>query len=175
MSELVTRLRELGVGVDDCLTLQYSEGAEVWHCTDGYVQDSVAETDTASMLAGLLATGVPIYSTYGDTEPGCDILNEMRGNDLLEDYDYEGWFEEFLTEKLQETIFEGEYSLEYSTTQYDYKRGRCDISTEVRVRAGDLYDLEDYQNDSAASVSADSLVAGFEISVRTKAGVLTRD
>jgi hypothetical protein len=28
--------------------------------------------------------------------------------------------------------------LEYSTTQYDYKRGRCDISAEVRVRAGDL-------------------------------------
>ena len=175
MGDLVTRLRELGVDREECLTLSYSEGAEVWHCTDSYVEESVAETDTAAMLAGLLATGVPVFSTYGDTGPGCDILNEMRDNDLLEDYDYEGWFEEYLTEKLQETIYDGEYALEYSTEQYDYKRGRCDISTTVRVRAGDLYDLEDFRDNNVASVTPDTFVAGFEVSVRTKAGTLTLD
>ena len=69
-----------------------------------------------------------------------DILNEMRANGLLEDYDSEGLgFGDYISRRSwQETIYDGEYSLEYSTTQYDYKRGRCDISTEVRVRAGDL-------------------------------------
>jgi hypothetical protein len=175
VSDLVTRLRELHVDADDCLTLSYSDGSEVWHCTDTYVEESVAETDTAAMLAGLLASGVPIYGTYGSYEPGCDILNEMRDNGVLDEYDYNGWFEEYLTEKLQETIHDGEYALEHSTTQYDYKRGRCEISTEIRIKAGDLYDMADYQNDDAVSVTPDSLVAGFEVCVRTNAGTLTLD
>ena len=175
MSDLVTRLRELHVDANDYLTLIYSEGAEVWHCTDSYVQESVAETDTAAMLAGLLATGVPIYSVYGEMDSGSDLLNEMRDNGLLEDYDYEGWFEEYLTEQLQATIYDGEYSLEHSTEHYDYKRGRCEISTEVRVRAGDFYDMADYQTEGALFVSPDNIVSGFEVTVRTKAGTLTLD
>ena len=175
MSDLVTRLRELHVDADDCLTLSYSDASEVWHCTDTYVEESVAETDTAAMLAGLLSSGVPVYSAYGSTEPGCDILNEMRDNGLLDDYDYSGWVEEYLTEKLQETIYEGEYSLEHSTTQYDFKRGRCEISTEIRIKAGDLYDMADFENESAVGVTPASLVTGFEVSVRTNAGTLTLD
>jgi len=175
MSDLVTRLRELHVDADDCLTLSYSEGCDVWHINESHVEESVAETNTAARLAGLLSSGVAVYSTYGEVSAGCDILNEMRQNGALEDYDYEGWFEEYLFEKLQETIYDGEYSLEYSTTQYDYKRGRCDISTQVRVRAGDLYDLADFQTESAVGITPETFVAGFEVSVRTSAGTLTLD
>jgi hypothetical protein len=175
MSDITDRLRELSVGADDCLTLTYTEGCDVWHVNESHVQESVSETSTAAMLAGLLASGVPVYGAYGNAEPGCDILNEMRDNGALDDYDYEGWFEEYLTEKLQETIYDGEYSLDYSTTQYDYKRGRCDISTEVRVRAGDLYDMVDYQNDTTVGRTPSSLTTGFEVSVQTKAGTLTFD
>ena len=175
MSDLVTRLRELHVDADDCLTLSYSEGCDVWHINESHVDESVYETETASLLAGLLTSGVPVYGAWGGIDPGCDILNEMRGNGHLDDYDREDWFGEYITEKLQETIYEGEYSLDYSTTQYDYKRGRCEISTEVRLRAGDLYDMADYQNDDAVGVTPDSLVSGFEVSVRTKAGTLTLD
>tara|TARA_R110002074_G_scaffold172164_1_gene334739 strand:+ start:110 stop:637 length:528 start_codon:yes stop_codon:yes gene_type:complete len=175
MSDIIDRLRELSVDAEDCLALRYSEGCDVWHINESHVQESVAETGTASMLAGLLASGVPIYGTWGSAEPGCDILNEMRSSGALEDYDYEGWFEEYLAEKLAETIYEGEYSLEYSTTQYDYKRGRCDISTEVRVRAGDLYDMVDFQNESVAARTPERLLSGFEVSIQTKNGTLTLD
>ena len=173
MSDFVNKLRELAVADDDFVTLSFTEGNEVWHCTDSYVQDSVYETETAAMLAGLLSSGVPIYGTWGDASPGGDILNEMRFNGRLDDYDYEGWFQEYLTEKLQETIYEGEYSLEYSTEQYDYKRGRCDISTEVRVRAGDLFAAENSSAFRFTGFSAASLVGGFEVSVETKNGTLT--
>ena len=48
----------------------------------------LAETDTAAgMLAGLLASGVPVYSGWGEPSEGADILNEMRGNGALEDYE----------------------------------------------------------------------------------------
>ena len=173
MSDFSNKLRELGVEDDSFVWLSYSEGCDVWHINESHVQESVAETDTASMLAGLLASGVPIYGTYGSAEPGCDILSEMRDNDLLEDYDYEGWFGEYLTEKLQETIYDGEYSVEYSTTQYDYKRGRCDISTEVRVRVGDLYEAEGSAQFRFQGFDAGSLVGGFDVAVATKHGPLT--
>ena len=47
-----------------------------------------------------------------------------------------------ITERLAETIYDGEYSLDYSTEQYDYKRGRCDISTEVQVRISDIFNAD---------------------------------
>ena len=174
MSDFVKRLRELGVEDDGCVTLSYSEGCDVWHINESHVQESVAETETAAMLAGLLVSGVPVYSSYGGVSEGGDILNEMRAQDVLEDYERgEEYFEDFITEKLQETIYDGEYSIEYSTEQYDYKRGRCDISTEVRVRAGDLFAAAAATTGRFEFFSPDSFVSGFKVSVETKNGTLT--
>jgi hypothetical protein len=165
VSKIIERLKELNVGDNDYLTFSCTEGCDVWHINESHVEESVAETATAELLAGLLASGVPVYAAWGEVSEGNDILSYMRFEGLLDDYDRQDWFKEYLTEKLVETIYEGEYSLEYSTTQYDYKRGRCDISTAVRVRAGDLYNHD----------SPDSLVGGFNLSVKTKAGTLTLD
>lgn len=174
MGEFVNKLRELNVENDGIVTLSYSEGCDVWHINESHVQESVAETETAALLAGLLASGVPVYGAWGEVSEGNDILNDMRAQDLLEEYERgEEYFEEYLTEKLQETIYEGEYSIEYSTTQYDYKRGRCDISTEVRVRAGDLYTADASKDGRYAFFSADSFVRGFDVSVETPNGTLT--
>jgi len=168
MSDIVNKLRELNVSDENYVTLSYSEGCEVWHINESHVQESVSETNTAAMLGSLLASGVTVSDTYGDG----DILAAMRDNGLLEDYEREGGFEDYLTEQLVSTIYDGEYSLEYSTEQYDYKRGRCDISTTVRVRASDLYEIDD---NKSSFVSADSIVSGFKVSVQTAAGTLTLD
>jgi hypothetical protein len=170
----VKRLRELGVEDDGFVTLSYSEGCEVWHINESHVQESVCETETAALLAGLLASGVPVYGSWGEVSEGNDILNDMRAQDVLEEYERgEEYFEDYLTEKLQETIYDGEYSIEYSTTQYDYKRGRCDISTEVRVRAGDLYAADAATDGRFQFFDANSFVRGFDVSVETQNGVLT--
>ena len=122
MGDFINRLRELGVDDDGFVTLSYSEGCEVWHINESHVEESVSETATAELVAGLLVMGVPVYSGYGEMSEGSDILNDMRNNDELEDYDRGGeYFQDYLTEKLQTTIYDGEYALEYSTEQYDYK------------------------------------------------------
>jgi hypothetical protein len=174
MGDFINKLRELGVEDDGCVTLSYSEGCEVWHINDGYVQESVAETSTTTLLAGLLVSGVPVYSRYANASEGNDILNEMRAQDVLEDYERgDECFEDYISEKLQETIYDGEYSVEYSTEQYDYKRGRCDISTEVKVRAGDLYAADAATAGRLQFFDASSFVRGFNVSVETKNGTLT--
>jgi len=174
MSDIVNTLRELNVSEDDVVALSYTEGADVWHINESHVQESVEETGTASMLAELLVSPVPVYNRYGEVSEGNDILNDMRADFLLDDYDRgDDCFGDYIQEKLAETIYDGEYSLEYSTTQYDYKRGRCDISTAVRVRAGDLFVADESKEGRFEFFSADSFVSGFNVSVKTKAGTLT--
>tara|TARA_Y100000310_G_scaffold318935_1_gene373591 strand:- start:190 stop:690 length:501 start_codon:yes stop_codon:yes gene_type:complete len=164
MGDIVKTLRELNVSENEYVTLSYSEGADVWHINESHVEETVAETETAGMLANVLASGVPVYSNWGEPAQSADILSDMRFNGALDDYDREDWFEEYLTEVLATTIYDNEYCLEFSTQQYDYKRGLCEISANVRVRIGDLYTLGD---------KSDSLVSGFAVSVETADGTLT--
>ena len=175
MSNFINQLQKLEVAEDSYVTLSYTEGNDVWHVNESHVADSVAETSTASLLAGLLASGVPVYSGWGEPSLGNDILNDMRVNGELDNYDYEGWFEEYLAERLVETIYDGEYALEYSTTQYDYKRGRCDISTEVQVRVGDILKAELDKSGRFQYFNVDNFVSGFNVSVQTPNGTLTVD
>lgn len=174
MSDFVNRLKELEVSEDSFVTLNYTEGNDVWHINDGYVTDSVHETATASLLAGLLASGIPVYSNWGEPSEGSDILNNLRDNGELDDYERgEEYFQDYITERLAETIYDGEYSLEYSTEQYDYKRGRCDISTEVQVRISDIFNADDATTGRFQYFDADNFVSAFEVSVETPDGTLT--
>jgi hypothetical protein len=176
MSDFINRLQKLEMSEDSFVTLSYTEGNDVWHINDGYVTDSVHETATASLLAGLLASGIPVYSNWGEPSEGNDILNEMRANNELDEYERgEEYFQDFITERLAETIYEGEYSLQYSTEQYDYKRGRCDISTEVQVRFGDILKAELDTDGRFMYFDVDSFVSGFNVSVQTPNGTLTFD
>ena len=174
MSDFVNRLRELNVDENNFVTLKYTEGNDVWHINDGYVTESVHETATASLLASLLASGIPVYDSWGTPSEGGDILNQMRDSGELDDYERgEEYFEEYITERLADTIYDGEYSLEYSTKQYDYKRGRCDISTAVQVRIGDIFNADAATSGRHLFFSADNFVSGFDITVQTSNGSLT--
>ena len=73
-SDFINKLRELNIAEDDFVTLSYSEGAEVWHVNDDYIDWSAENTETCSMLGDLLASGVTISHHSGQG----DILVEMR-------------------------------------------------------------------------------------------------
>ena len=156
---IIETLRELNVGDDDFVYLNYEDSAEVWHITDGYVQDALGETDTASMLAAALATpGITVMSRYEE-----DILDYMRDEGMLEDYDREEWFEEYLCEKIVEEAYNYDL-LTISTERHDHKRGTCEVAANLKVRAQELYALGE---------NADNFVKGFDVVVQTAAGTLT--
>jgi ribosomal protein S8 len=159
VGNIIETLRELNVEVDDYVYLNYEDSAEVWHISDDYIEGALGETDTAEMLATLLATrGVTVLSRYEE-----DILGIMRSEGLLDDYDHEDWFEQYLTEKIREEAYQYDL-LTISTSRHDHKRGTCEVATNVKVTAGELYELSD---------RADSFVSGFEVIVQTKNGLLT--
>jgi hypothetical protein len=159
MSDIVKTLQEMSIDAEDFIYLNYEDRASVWHISDDYVQNALGETDTASMLANALATeGVTVYSRYEE-----DILGYMRDEGMLDDYDREGWFEDYLCEKIVEEAYNYDL-LTISTERHDHKRGTCEISANLKVRAGDLYEM---------GTGADGFVSGFEVVVQTKAGTLT--
>jgi len=159
MGNIIETLKGLNVNGDDFVYLNYEDHAGVWHISDDYVESALGETDTAAMLARLLATpNITVYSRYED-----DILAEMRDNDLLEDYDREGWFEGYLTETLQQEAYQWDL-LTISTERHDHKRGTCEIAANVKVRAHELY---------ALGSNAANFVAGFDVVVQTDNGLLT--
>ena len=159
MENIVETLKELNVGSDDYVYLNYEDSAEVWHISDDYIEGALRDTDTVGMLAALLATpGITVLSRYEE-----DILGTMRDEGLLEDYDRADWFEDYLAEKIQQEAYQYDL-LTISTERHDHKRGTCEISSNVKVLAGELYQL---------GAGADSFVAGFDIVIQTNAGTLT--
>jgi hypothetical protein len=161
MGSIIETLQGLNVSNEDYVYLNYEDSASVWHISDDYVETALSDTSTASVLAAALATpGVTVLSRYEE-----DILGAMRDEGMLEDYDREEWFEEYLTEKIQEEAYQHDL-LTISTERHDHKRGTCEIAANIKVRAGDLYEL---------GAGADSFVSGFEVVVQTTAGLLTLD
>ena len=135
---------------------------DVWHINDGYVTDSVHETATASLLAGLLASGIPVYSNWGEPSDGSDILNELRAQGELDDYERGSFdFEDYLTDTITENFYDVEL-IEYSTEKYDHKRGFTTLTAEVQIP---------YEN----FVKVRPFIAGWNISVETDNGTLSFD
>jgi len=158
MSNILNTLQNLEVKKDDYVYLNYEERAGVWHIEDNYVEGALRETDTPERLAALLATpGVTVLSRYNE-----DILATMRNEGLLEDYDREGWFEEYLAEKIREEAYQHDL-LTIATERHDHKRGTCEVSANVKVRAEELF---------ALGATADNITAGFDVLVQTEAGTL---
>tara|TARA_R100001082_G_scaffold46182_2_gene24623 strand:- start:2809 stop:3297 length:489 start_codon:yes stop_codon:yes gene_type:complete len=159
MGKIVETLRELGIGGDSFVYLNYEDTASVWHISDDYIDEALTQTRTAQVLASVLATrGITIYSRYEE-----DVLEIMRDAGLLEDYDREGTFEDYLTDTIQREAYEHDL-LTISTERHDHKRGTCEIATNLKVRASDLYSLNS---------AADTFVSPFDVVVQTKDGLLT--
>ena len=159
MGTIVEALRDSNIAEESFVHLSYGDTAEVWHITDDYISTALIETATASMLAALLATKtLTVYSRWDE-----NILEEMRNNGLLDDYDREDWFEGYLTETIHNAAYEYDL-LSVTTEKYDHKRGACAVESSIKIPVSEVLELGDV---------ADDLFAGWNVSVRTKSGVLT--
>ena len=117
----IEQLKALGVTNDATVYFTKSDYSEVLHYRDGYVDEAMAETGIAAELASYIASG-PFY------KHGNEILNEMRENDLLDDYDRgEFEFESFVESVISENYFDCDW-IDRDLHQWDYKRGKLDLS-----------------------------------------------
>jgi hypothetical protein len=159
MENIIDKLQSLQVGGDDYVYLNYEESTSVWHISDDYIGGALTETNTAQVLARLLVTpGIRVFSRYEE-----NILELMRDEGLLDGYEKDGTFEQYLVETIQKEAYEYDL-LTISTERHDHKRGTCEIAANVKVFASELFKLGE---------GASSFVAGFDVVIQTKNGILT--
>jgi hypothetical protein len=152
------KLTNLNVQESEMVTLSYSEGTEVFVHNETEIETALAETDVLQQFSDLLATpGLKAHTVWGNE----NILDVLRENELLESYQRDDTFSDFLAATLSENFYDIEF-IESTVERYDHKRGFCTLSTQVQVTAGDIMRLHPYLN-------------GWTASVKTENGTLTFD
>ena len=152
---LYDKIRALGVPEDAKVNFSYEEGAEVFHFNETHIETAMSETGFAYTLAEAITSGV-LY------ENGNEILDEMREEGLLDEYERgDEAFTDFVSEVIEENHWNFGW-IEHSTEKYDHKRGFTELSAEFDIPLADL------KNDPMPLI-------GWKASVQTPNGYLTVD
>jgi hypothetical protein len=150
---LYEKIKALGVEDDVKVNFSREEGADVFHYTETEVETAMGETGFAYTLAEAITSGV-LY------ENGNEILDEMREEGLLDEYDRgDEAFTDFVSEVIESEHWNFGW-IEHSTEKYDHKRGFTSLSAEFDIPLADL------KNDPMPLI-------GWTASVQTPNGHLT--
>jgi len=150
---LYEKIKALGVEDDVKVNFSREEGADVFHYTETEVETAMGETGFAYTLAEAITSGV-LY------ENGNEILDEMREEGLLDEYERgDEAFTEFVSEVIESEHWNFGW-IEHSTEKYDHKRGYTELSAEFDIALADLKDNP-------------SPLSGWKTSVQTPNGYLT--
>ena len=134
------------------VTLVFSDGEDVVHAWDGYEEQVVENTGIAKHLAELVTD-----PNFKDN----DVLDDMRGYDLLEDYPRDGsGFSEYVEDVIKENLYDYEW-IERSTEHYDHKRGFTTVEARVDTTVEEVLNANP------------EIVTGWEIEVETALGNTT--
>ena len=128
---LYDKIKALGVEDDARVNFSYEDGCDVLHYTEEEVETAMSQTGFAYTLAEAITQGV-LY------EKGNTILDEMRDEELLDEYDRG---DEAFTDFVAEVISEEHWNfgwIEHSTEKYDHKRGYTELSAEFDIPLIDL-------------------------------------
>ena len=149
------KIQELNLPNETKVHLTYSEGTDVFVHNETEVETALENTDVVNAYVSMiLYPGINLTTTWGE-DPVC----HLREQGLLEDYNRDGWFEDYLVEAIYDNFYDAEV-IDYSTEKYDHKRGFTTLTAELYTTVGDI-----------ANVSAD--FPGWKVTVETPAGDLT--
>ena len=154
---MIDNIKNLNLESSAVVTLTYSQGTDVFVHNESEVETALEETSVVEAFSELLATpGLEAKSTYGG-----NVLEELRSADLLESYERDFTFSEYLTDVLKENFYDADV-IEYATEKFDYKRGFCTLTAKVSVLADNLIEVSPN-------------LEGWNVSIKTSLGVLTLD
>jgi len=133
---IIDTINNLNVTDDTVVTLKYEDSHEGWHSTGDLESDAVFETNTANAVAELITDrDLQVRTTFGDET----ALESLRSSDLLEEYERGSFeFEEFIADVIKQKTYECDNLIEFETIQYDHKRGRCEVTSELTTTVGNL-------------------------------------
>ena len=150
------KLQSLRVAPNTMATLTYSEGTDVFLMNEDEVDTALSNTDVVEQFAELITTrGIHASSMYGT-----NYMDSLRDGGYLDDYERGSFsFSEFIGEAIRENFYDLDF-IESSITKYDYKRGFCTLTAEVKIPVEDL-------------IMESPFVGSWTVSVPTENGTIT--
>ena len=148
-------LRKLRLGNSAVATLTYSEGTSVFVHNETEIEAALSGTAVVEAFSELIATpGLQAHDQWGN-----NVLEELRDNELLDEYERDFTFAKFLNNTIRDNFYDLDM-IESSTEKYDYKRGFCTLTATVEVPVSNLLESAPF-------------LTGWEVSIRTDTGLLT--
>ncbi len=154
---IIDKLKGLELDEGTIVTLTYEEGTDVFVHNETEVETALSETDVVSNFSELIATpGLRASTQYGG-----EVLESLRDEGHLENYERDGYFSDYLTETIADNFYDIDL-IEHSTEKYDHKRGFCTLTAKVQVDVDNL-------------ISSSPFLSGWTASVKTAAGTLVME
>ena len=150
------KLKSLRTTPNTMATLTYSEGANVFLMNEDEVDTALSSTDVVEQFAELITTpGLTVTTPFGT-----NIIQELRDGGFLDEYERGSYsFSEFISETIRENFYEFDF-IDSTIEKFDYKRGFCTLTAEVRIPVDDLIMESPY-------------VGGWTVTVPTENGTVT--
>lgn len=154
---IIDKLKGLELDEGTIVTLTYEEGTDVFVHNESEVDTALSETDVVSSFSELVATpGLKASTQYGG-----DVLESLRSEGHLENYERDGCFSDYLVETITDNFYDIDL-IDYTTEKYDHKRGFCTLTAKIQVDVDNL-------------ISSSPFLSGWVASVKTSAGTLVME
>ena len=148
------KIKELGLPGDTKVNLKLSEGTDVFHYNETEIDTALENTSVVSEYVDLILTaGLNLETTWGENP-----VTALRDQGLLEDYERDGTFDDYLKCAIYDNFYDAEV-IEYSTEKYDHKRGFTTLTAELYTTSEDI-------------VKSGADLSSWTVTVETKAGDL---
>tara|TARA_Y100000592_G_scaffold32231_1_gene51244 strand:+ start:595 stop:1071 length:477 start_codon:yes stop_codon:yes gene_type:complete len=133
MSPVYDNMENLGITDETEVVLRYEGTADCFLMNEDEVETAISDTDVIDTVANLLATpGLDLGTAWHE-----NVLESLRDEGLLDEYERDGTFVEYLTEILADNFYDHEI-IDSTIEKYDHKRGACTLSAEFRTTAENL-------------------------------------
>ena len=150
------KLKSLRTAPNAMATLTYSEGTDVFLMNEDEVDTALSNTDVVEQFSELITTpGLTVTTPFGT-----NIIQELRNGGFLDEYERGSFsFSEFIGETIRENFYDFDF-IDSSIEKYDYKRGFCTLTAEVKIPVEDL-------------IMESPFVGSWTVSVPTENGTIT--
>ena len=131
---------------DTRVELFYEDGTDVVHYNDTQDETAMEETSVIEGLVDAARSGIKFEE---------DLIQTLRDWDMLEDYERGSYdFDSYCTEKIKENAYDFCDFIDFSTEQYDHKRGYTTLTARLYTTVDDLRSAKEGQVDALSGWSA---------------------
>lgn len=144
--KLISSFDKMEVTGDTQVELFYSDGADVVHYNDSQDETVMEETSVIDSLVEASRSGVEFEE---------NLIQTLRDNEMLDDYERDSYdFDNHCAEKIKENPYDFCDFIDFSTEQYDHKRGYTTLTATLYTTVDNLRNAEEGQISSLEGWSA---------------------